>query len=199
MNDSDIRLRDELIRKSIHAASLWIPLGYRFFPKRCILIPLAVLLGIALLVEVLRSVWTPFEARFERFLGSLLRPRERTNLTGATTLLISAFLCIVFFEKWIALLAILLMLVSDALGAVVGRFWGRRYYKKGRSIEGSMAFLVSGLALIPVVPEVNLPIAVVGVLAALFFEVALTKLDDNFGVPIGSGLVMEILALFFGA
>ena len=197
MNSQDIRLRDELLRKSIHVASLWIPIGYMILPEKQILIPLGVIVVIALIVELLRTFWRTFEQAFEHVLGSLLRPREYKNLTGATTLLISAFLSILFFEKWIALLTVFLMLISDALGALVGRFWGKHYYKHDRSVEGSLAFLLSGLVMIHFVPNANHPIAIAGVISALFFEIGFVKLDDNFAVPIGSGVVMEVLSLLF--
>jgi dolichol kinase len=197
MKSQDIRLQDELVRKSIHVTSLWIPLGYMFLPRKQILIPLGVIVVIALVVEALRTFWPFFENVFESMLGSLLRPRERKNLTGATTMFISAFLCIFFFEKWIAILALFLMLISDALGALVGRFWGKHYYREDRAVEGSLAFLVSGLIMIYFVPEANHPVAIAGVFVALFFEVGFVKLDDNFVVPIGSGVVMELIRMVF--
>ncbi|NQT26812.1 hypothetical protein HQ585_15760 [candidate division KSB1 bacterium] len=197
MISQDLSLQDELVRKSIHVTSLWIPLGYMILPKKQILIPLGVIVVLALVIEVLRTFWPFFEKIFESMLGNLMRPREKRNLTGATTMFISAFLAILVFEKWIALLVLFFMLVSDALGALVGRFWGKHHYKADRSIEGSLAFLLSGLILIHFVPEANHPIAIVGVLAALFFEVGLVKLDDNFAVPIGSGVVMELISMVF--
>lgn len=197
MKSGNIEMRDELLRKGIHLASLWIPIGYMWLSRRQILMPLSVIVVIAFVAELLRTFWPKFENYFELILGSLLRPRERRNLTGATTMFVSAFLSVLFFEKWIALLVLYFMLVSDALGALVGRFWGRHYYRKNRSVEGSLAFFLSGLILIPCVPGVNVFIAIAGVLAALFFESGFVKLDDNFTVPLGSGMVMELLFLFF--
>ena len=192
---AEISIRDELLRKSIHLASLWIPIGYNFLPGKVILIPLGFMIAIATVVETLRTLYRPFEFWFEDLLGSLLRPRERKNLTGATTMLISALLSIFFFEKWIAIYAILLMLVSDALGAVVGRCWGRHFYKKGRTLEGSLTFLLSGFLLIWLVPDIRSGIAVIGLFVALILEAGIIKLDDNIVIPIGAGVVMEILNL----
>ncbi|HDQ45683.1 MAG TPA: hypothetical protein ENN17_09350 [bacterium] len=189
----NIRLRDEFYRKGIHLASLWIPIGYIFLPGKTILAPLCLVLTAAVIVETLRTFYAPFERWFERILGSLLRPRERRNVTGATTMLVSAVLSIVFFEKWIAVYVILLMLVSDALGAIVGRLIGRHLYKKGRTVEGSAAFAVSGFMLIWIVPDVRIGIALAGLFTALILETGIIKLDDNIAIPIGAGMVMEIL------
>lgn len=195
--EAHISLRDELLRKSIHVAALWIPAGYILLPEKMILLPLTGVVTIALLVEIFRTAYPAFEEWFEGFLGSLLRPRERKNVTGATTMLISALLAVIFFEQWIAILAMLLMLVSDAVGALVGRFFGKWVYRPGRTVEGSAAFVVSGFLMIPLVPDARLGICFAGVIAGLIFEVGILKLDDNIAVPLGAGIVMEILQLIF--
>lgn len=192
-----ISIRDELLRKSIHLAALWIPIGYVLLPDKYILIPLSITVTFALFVEIFRTANEKFEYWFESLLGTLLRPRERKNVTGATTMLVSALLSILFFEQWIAILAMLLMLVSDAIGALVGRLWGKRTYRPGRTVEGSAAFLVSGFLLIPLVPDARIPICAAGVIAGLIFEVGIIKLDDNIAVPLGAGICMEVLHMIF--
>lgn len=194
---AEIRVRDELLRKSIHLASLWIPVGYSVLPGKVILIPLGCMMAIAGIVETLRTFYRPFERWFENLLGSLLRPRERRNVTGATTMLFSATVSIIFFEKWIAIYVILLMLVSDALGAIVGRCLGRHFYMKGRTVEGSLAFLFSGFLLIWLIPHARTGIALPGLFAALILETGIIKLDDNIAIPIGAGVVMEVLNLIY--
>ena len=83
--------------------------------------------------------------------------------------------------------------ISDAFGALVGRTWGRHFYMEGRSIEGSLAFVVSGLLIVLLVPDVDLRIGIPGLLVACLMEIFVDGKNDNLAIPLISGFCMQLL------
>jgi dolichol kinase len=117
-------------------------------------------------------------------------------LSGATYVLISAVLCILIFPKVIAITAFSILIVCDTSSALFGRKYGSRPFFD-KSLQGAIAFIISGLAVILVTPKVSALtgeyiVAAVSVLIAAFVESASTRLrlDDNFSVPLSAGGTM---------
>ena len=187
-------MRNELIRKGIHLTMLVLPISYLFLPKVIMLVFIGMGIVFALLVEYARFHIDHFSNWFHGFLGHLLRTHEKKGLTGSTYLLISAFLTILIFEKWIALLALLFMIVSDAFGAMFGKMWGKRFIYKNKSLEGSVVFILTATAFVFLVRESHLFVGIVGVFVACVIEIFVINIDDNLTIPLGSGLIMQILS-----
>jgi dolichol kinase len=188
-----VLLRSELKRKAIHLASLSIPLGYYLTPdlwqrdwERALLA--AVILSFA--VEVFRLNHLPTRNLFRHFFGELLRNHEEASLLGSTYLLIACLLSIYLFPKPIAVLALAFLIVGDTTAAIVGKWLGRiRIFDK--TLEGSLACLVSCYLLTLLVPEVPFRVAVIGALTATVFELLPIPLDDNFRIPLSAGFAMD--------
>lgn len=186
-------LRSELKRKAIHLASLSIPLGYYLTPdlwqrdwERALLA--AVILSLA--IEVFRLNHLPTRNVFRHFFGELLRNHEEVSLLGSTYLLIACLLSIHLFPKPIAVLALAFLIVGDTMAAIVGKWLGRvRIFDK--TLEGSLACLVTCYLLTLLVPEVPFRVAVVGALTATVFELLPIPLDDNFRIPLSAGFAMD--------
>ncbi|MBN2029000.1 hypothetical protein JW824_02040 [bacterium] len=185
---------NEILRKGIHLGMLIIPVGYYFFPKITMLVILGVMILLALGVEIVRFRWPLFSKHFNKLIGRLLRPSEKSGLTGATYLFIGSFFTIFLFEKTIALIALLFLIISDALAALVGKLLGKRLLYKDKTIEGSIMFLSTALCIVFFLPTHPLVIGLIGVCAAFVIDVFVVKMNDNFFIPVGSGLVMQILA-----
>jgi dolichol kinase len=188
-----VLLRSELKRKAIHLASLSIPLGYYLTPdlwqrdwERALLA--AVILSLA--IEVFRLNHLPTRNVFRHFFGELLRNHEEVSLLGSTYLLIACLLSIHLFPKPIAVLALAFLIVGDTMAAIVGKWLGRvRIFDK--TLEGSLACLVTCYLLTLLVPEVPFRVAVVGALTATVFELLPIPLDDNFRIPLSAGFAMD--------
>lgn len=186
-------LRSELKRKAIHLASLSIPLGYYLTPdfwqrdwERALLA--AVILSLA--IEVFRLNHLPTRNLFRHFFGELLRNHEEVSLLGSTYLLIACLLSIHLFPKPIAVLALSFLIVGDTMAAIVGKWLGRtRIFDK--TLEGSLACLVTCYLLTLLVPEIPFRVAVVGALTATVFELLPIPLDDNFRIPLSAGFAMD--------
>lgn len=125
-----------------------------------------------------------------------LKPQEQRGLNGASYLLLAALIVFLAFETKVAALALLFLTVGDPVAAVVGRRWGR-HRLRGKSIEGSLAFMVS--ALVPgllLAPAFGLKIGVVILAAGVASLLELLSLppDDNLIVPPGAALVIFLLS-----
>ncbi len=186
---------NELIRKSIHMSSLIIPVSVLFLDLRWIRLILLVLTLVAFIVEWARFNWSPFRTFFRQCVGSLLRKHEEKRLTGATCLLISSTVAVFAFNNWIIMTSLFFLMISDAMGALIGRFCGRIRIAENRTLEGSLAFLVSGLIVVYFVPGVRLEIAIPGVIVASLVEVFIRQIDDNIAIPLISGFFMQGLTL----
>jgi dolichol kinase len=153
---------------------------------------------VALCVEVLRFHSHAFRELFNGLLGKLLRDHEATELTGSTYLLIGCFLTVLFFEKWIATVSLLFLIVSDALCAVVGKKWGKHKLWKDRSLEGCTVFFVTAFLSVLIVPESHFLIGMAGVVTACVVDIFIHGINDNLTIPLSAGLIMQGLMRIFG-
>lgn len=185
----------ELKRKSIHLASLAIPVGFYLSPdawtpnwKRALLA--SVIFSLA--IEVFRINHPRARHVFRHFFGELLRNHEEISLLGSTYLLIACLLTIDLFDKPVAALALSFLIIGDTVAAIVGKSVGRvRVF--GKTLEGSLACLLVCYALTLLVPEIPFRVAVVGAVTATVFELLPVPLDDNFRIPLSAGFAMELL------
>lgn len=186
----------EAARKSIHVgASLVAALVVWRLPAIPAATVLASAAAIALVTEVLRRSSRRFADAFQATLGSMLRGRERGGLTGATTLALGYTIAAVALPGRAAMAGILFTGVADALAAVVGRHWGRRRYPGGKSVEGSVAFLVSA-ALIAWALGAPPGVALAAAVALTLLEALTLPVDDNLYLPVvGAALFRAITGL----
>ena len=93
---------------------------------------------------------------------------------------------------------------GDPIASAIGYRWGRYRFKNGKSLVGSLAFLLASWTVLTIylatfaampVPEWLLLAAVMG-LAGAMVEVLVDKIDDNFTIPVASTLAgMAVIAL----
>jgi dolichol kinase len=140
--------------------------------------------------------------------GPLLRQHElgkKKTLNGASWVLISATFCVIVFPKLIAITAFAILIISDTTAALVGRRFGTKHFR-GKTLEGSTAFVLSAFIVILFTPKVqHLPLeyfvamvsAIIGAAAEVFsFDI----IDDNFAIPVSIGFSLWVLyALFLPA
>ena len=188
------RSKNEIVRKAIHLGCLVFPMMYTFFSREVMLFILGTLLLVAFCVEWARFHWDWFARWFYGLTADLLREHEHSRLTGSTHLFIGSFLAVLLFEKWIALMVLLFLIVADTAGALVGRLWGKYRLSGEKTVEGSLMFVITAVAIVLLVPGANWIIGLVGVGVAFVVEVFLRRIDDNLTIPLGAGSVMQVLA-----
>jgi dolichol kinase len=126
------------------------------------------------------------------FFGRVLREEERRSLMGSTYFLFSSVLTILLFPKSIAIASLLILILSDTAGALVGKSIGRvRIFRK--TLEGSGAFFLSSLLIVWSYPQLNRFSGSLAALGATLVEVLPIRVDDNLTIPIVAGAIM-----FFG-
>lgn len=198
----DIDFKAELLRKGIHICSLSIPIIYNFVSRETMLMLLIPATLAFLAVDVLRYFHVSTARLFYLIFGKLLRQHEVNSktrtLNGATYVLLSATLCVLFFPKVIVITSFAILIISDSAAALFGRRFGKhRFYHK--SIEGSTAFVISAIIVVLVAPKVSyLPaeylIGIIGAVVGAVAEIlSYNILDDNIAIPLSVGSVMWLL------
>jgi len=187
----------EILRKALHLLALLLPVGIWNLGRGtslAILIPMA---AVAVAADYARSVSLPVEETVERYFGRYMRPSEKPRharpvLNGATSILIGALLTVLLFEPRIAASALAIFIVADAAAALIGkRFGTRRLFGGAATLEGSTAFVTTGIAVAIMIPGVPMTIAVPVVLAAAFLEALPLPSDDNILVPLGTAAILS--------
>lgn len=183
----------ELRRKSIHLLGLVVPILYFFTSRDLIIIGVGALLTLALAAELLKGVVPGVRVIFLRIFSPILRSQEQKGgLTGATYFLIGSFLCILFFDKTLAIVCLCFLTLGDLCAALIGKQWGRIKLFSRKSLEGSLACFVvctAAALLIGLHPVV----AIAGALVATLIELLPVGVDDNVTIPLISGLAMHLL------
>ena len=192
----------EARRKAIHVGFIVLPLQLLLEPSpwprthgEFRLLFLALTAG-AIAVDVLRIHEQRVRTFFRQFFGGMIREHERMSLLGSTYLLLAALIAIEVFPQPLAAAALGFTVLGDAMGALVGKAWGRhRVFNK--SIEGALGCLAACLAwglLVSSVAHVPWTLTVAGAVVATLVEVLPIPLDDNLGITLAAGYTMRLLA-----
>lgn len=188
--------RGEAARKAIHVALSLIAAAvvWRLPPEPAAIV-LAAATGVALAVELARRASPGFGARFGQTLGPMLRDGEGVRLTGATTLSVGYTLAATLLPGVAALAGILFAGVADAAAAVVGKRLGRRRFRGGKSVEGSLVFFLVAtiIAVLLPLPGVDLAVAALIAVILMLVEAPSLAVDDNLYLPLAGAAVVALL------
>ncbi len=191
-DNADTRFGNEARRKSFHFLSAAIPFGYQLTDYTTAIWVVGCLLGVAMTIEYGRMSSPAIASWFHRIFGRMLRFEESRHASGATYLLLASFLVILVFHKDIAILCLLFLVFGDGVAAMVGKKFGRvRLF--GKSLEGSLAFAVTCIAVSFLFLHIPFGIRLTGSLSAAIIELLPMRTSDNLRIPIISGSLMEIL------
>jgi dolichol kinase len=183
----------EIKRKIVHLATLVIPVGYALTSEETVILFLIPFFLALLAVDLLRHLHSGMASLFRKyFFGRVLREEEQPTLMGATYFIFSTILTILLFPKSIAITSILILILSDTTAALVGK-WIGRVQIFGKTLEGSMAFLLTALLIVWIYPNPNRLSGSLAALGATWIEILPIKLNDNLTIPLVAGAIM-----FFG-
>ena len=194
--------RTPVYRRLFHllGASVF-PVLLLIFPKEPVLAACGGLLGLSLAGEVLRLRSGSVNRWFLRWFKPLLKPAETGRLLGSTWVLGAATILIWVFSEGIAALALMFNAIGDPLAAIVGERLGKHRFK-GKSIEGSAAYLAGGLAtgtvLLAAGVDTTFCVMAAGAATATLLELAPLGIDDNLLAPLGSGGLMLAVSRMWG-
>jgi dolichol kinase len=204
----EISFYNEFKRKAIHLVALSIPIGYFFLPKLLSLLILTPFALGSIMIDIIRLKRLPLHGFLNRLIGPVLREHEDSDFTGSSYILSASVLTILLFDKSVALTAISFIILGDIAAALIGRRYGKLKINwtlaplnlQGgenqcgkKTFEGSSAFLFMCLLVALIIPGLPLWIGIVGAFIATVTEGITLPVDDNFSVPLISGLCMHIL------
>jgi dolichol kinase len=189
----------EILRKLIHLSSLIYPILYLILDDKVVMLFITgTLLTVILIVEILRKRFIFINGLFCKYCGFSLRNKERSGLTGGTFFMIGVFFTILFYSQSIAVLSMFILVISDTFASIVGLSFGRRKIVDNKTIEGSIAFLLSAL-IISCIGGIYFNLSLPNLMVASVFTTILEllnkriKIDDNILIPLGHGLIVSLL------
>lgn len=194
---NEIPYSAELSRKALHLIALVVPIGMALLGRMWsiyILVPCALL---AVGADVLRVRSVYFANIIDRVFGFMMRGEERppvggkVSINGATWILITAASLSITFPVHLAASAFGMFMISDAAAALVGRRIGRIHWGKStRTVEGTGAFVVTGIVVMLLIPQISPFVGTAGVIAASIAEIPTRPLNDNIRAPFAAAFVM---------
>jgi dolichol kinase len=217
-------LAQELREQSIHVPSLR-PTNYArnafhltsaTVAVLCIeLLPWSVVIGIAVAwaafawsCEISRRVSPKMNALLMRLFEKVAHPHEAIRVNSATWYATALLVLSLTHSPLICMAAVAVLGVGDPMAAVIGKRFGKIRLVNGRSLEGSLAFVVSSAAVVFGLLRIFHPGIAVGAAVLLASIVALAgaiaellthRLDDNLTIPLavgaGAGLSAWLLAV----
>jgi dolichol kinase len=150
-----------------------------------------------LTIDLLRIFSKGFSRAFMGVFGELLREDERSQkLTGATYLFLASLLCILYYTREVAALAVLFLILGDSAASLVGSHFGKTKIWKNKSLVGSLSCLSTCVLIAFFIPILEMRIAIIGAFVATIVELIPGRINDNLAMPIASGLAMELLLRF---
>ncbi|WP_297519636.1 diacylglycerol/polyprenol kinase family protein [Thermococcus sp.] len=204
-------IQSEIKRKSLHLTGLVVPVLYYLFGREMTLTFIALAFFIFVILEPFRIIEElrdrvkrrlriyvdeeVFERMedLERRIDEITREHERYRVAAHIYFAAASFTIVYFFPREIAVGAISVATVGDALAAIVGKSLGRHRFSNGKSLEGSLAFFISGFAILW--PLVGFPLAAVGALTGTLVEFYNLPPDDNFSNQISMALAMYLIQI----
>ena len=187
-----------LLRKSWRLCGIIFPLVYYFGNKKITLIVVSQFLCIFLLIEFLRFTIPTLNNRLFIIFGYFFKETEKKRLITTTTFLSSFLITVLLFRKDIAITAMLFSIFADAASGIVGVHGKKKIFDK--SIEGSLAFLVTclaiGLALALTKIRLAPAVFILGAFSATIIEFLPLPVDDNFTIALAAGAVMSAISKF---
>ena len=193
-------LKNELKRKMIHLSSVIIPIVYFFSERNFMLILLTAGFIAMVITDILRNKNDFVKNLYNKYLKNILRGHEsdgsRIYFTGGTYIVLAFLMCVVLFEKNIAILSMMIIIFCDTAAAITGKLFGRHHIGK-KTFEGSLAFFIVGMILfIIIMKPVSFIVFAIGIAAVFLttlFELIPMKIDDNIVIPMFFGITYSLL------
>jgi len=202
---TQITYKSELARKSIHLSSLGIPFVYLRIPHETGMAILAVMTLVSVIIDAAMHYHTPTRTLMFKLVGPLLRGHERQRdrflLTGASWVLIAAFITLAVFPTIVAVTAFTVLIVSDTFAALIGRRYGRLPFLD-KSVVGTVTFIITAWVVVVfydvvyALPWTFLLAGAVGSVVGGIIEAGSIRLrlDDNLSIPFSIAVTMMVIA-----
>lgn len=191
----------ELRRQLIHTATAIIPLLYYFFPdigpltgQQWVMILFIVFGGLFVFADYFRRHNEFIKKVFMFFVSPFIRDVEEDKMTAASHIAITFFLIFAIFPIEISVPACMLLSIGDSASGIFGQWIGKHKWFKNYTIEGTLAFVIAGLAMF-LIGFSYIPIwkALIVVVLCGLFEALMSHFDDNVVIPIAAAVLLMML------
>ncbi len=197
-------LQKEFARKALHFLLLAIPLIFYFYGKKTgllIFIPITITV---VWLDFLRRKNAKIKEIFAKIFGIVLRPHELegSKLCGSSWVALATCLTFFIFKTEIAITGFTILVISDALAALVGKAYpSRPFFEK--SVNGALAFFISGVFILigcGLIFDMKVWFYIFGLIALGCVTIiesrpSLIGIDDNFTIPVFFCLVLTFFDL----
>ena len=197
------RLIGEVRRKAIHLSGLSVPLSLLILGREFTIGFVALALAVSLILE-----WQRLKGRIRL---PEVRVQEEHKVASFIYYITGCLLCVLLFPKMIAVNAVLLLSLGDTISGLAGSILSNADVRGRKEMWGCkplpiMAAMFTGCLLIGYlasgITQLSFPVYVAGAAAATIADgvciiVNGKGLDDNFSIPVFSGLVMTGAAAIF--
>ncbi len=218
-------MSSEFQRKAFHLTGLVIPVFYLIVGREWTITVLAITLIVFFMIEPLRvssfkakkflekmsSYLTPeiykfLDERVDKIMKSLReieREEEKMCIGAHIYFSIASLIVIILFPQMVAIGAISVATIGDAVAAIIGRPFGKHRFKNGKSWEGSIAFFISAFfILLGILPYgYSMPFAIsgafLGAIIGTLVELYNVPPNDNFSNQIFISLALYLLLFLF--
>ena len=185
----------KLYRKLWRLLGLIFPVLYFFISREWMIGILAVVTGLFFAFEIYRFGNKSFNRKLFKKYKYLLKDEEKGRITSSTWFLLASLICVIFFAKNYAILAIFFSNLGNLAAVFAGVLFGR-FAKGYKNVEGSIGMLVI-CVIIGLVAFfagfIELGVMLVGAFAATLTELFTKGPYDNLTVSIVSALVMSLV------
>lgn len=193
-----------LLRKAWHISTGSIALYFMVGSSEPVTFWALIALGIAVsgfLMDLLRSRAANFNKMVIRVMGPLMRRSERDGLSGLPFYALGVSLALFFYQRDIAIVAILFLVFSDPISSFFGVLYGKDKILPNKSLQGAVAGFFT-CYLITLFYAMNtttlgthlLVFSIVsGIIGSASELVSGFNIDDNLTIPVLSGLGMTLL------
>ena len=201
----------ETKRKLFHLIGLIFPIITINFDKNTLLCLSAILTAIIVIADY--KNWASFLKKIPRgnALISLFREHELIHgqLCGMSWLFIGYTIILCSCEKYLVAMSTSILVVCDAMAAIIGKNFGKHKICGSKTLEGSMAFFFSGLFVIMlflnhIVPTTiffNVHFLILALIFSTIVELVAKNImiDDNFAIPITFCFTYQtLMTIFYG-
>jgi len=199
-------LTNEFYRKILHLLLIIIPIAFCKLGKWKFLMIVAPITTLVVSLDYLRRKNPKIKIIFAKIFAPILRGHELDGdkLCGASWVGLAACLNFFLFKEPIAVTAFTILVICDAMAALVGRtFPSQPFFEK--SFNGSAAFFISGFIILLTcgsIFHVKIWFYIFGFFAlfcAMMIEArpSFLKVDDNFTIPIVFSSIMAVFDLIW--
>lgn len=198
---AQISLKNETYRKFLHMLLVLAPVVYSYLGKWLSVVVFAAIAAIVVTLDYSRRNNPAVKNIFGKIFAPILREHEINGdkLCGASWVALAAAINFLLFPAEICVAAFLILAISDALAALVGRnFPSEPFFEKTKN--GAAAFFLSALVIL-IFCGIHyhtsfwyyfFGLFTVAVVTLLESRPSFLNVDDNFLIPISFSVIMMI-------